>query len=219
VELTAGTATHVGRVRETNEDALHAGRALFAVADGLGGHAAGEVASAIAARAVADLDESALGEDDEAVLVALRDAVLRASAEVHTQASEPGQEGMGTTLTVGAVRDGGLLVAHVGDTRVHLVRGGRSTQVTTDHATGPHTLTRVVGLAPGVEVDTYGPIRLEPGDVLLLATDGVAAVVGTDELHGLVAGRPPQDAADGLVAEVLDRGAPDNVAVVVVAVS
>lgn len=220
MRIDAAAATHVGRVRDSNEDAVHVGQAVWAVADGLGGHAAGEVASSIAASAVADLDEATLGRGPEAALSALGAAVRRANRAVYDEARrQPAYAGMGTTLTVAAVHDGSLFVAHVGDSRAYLLRDGRPRRLTTDHATGQFTLTRVVGLEPDIPVDTHGPEALAAGDRVLLCSDGLTAVVADDELAGLVAERRAEEAADDLVRLTLDRGAPDNVAVVVLAVS
>jgi PPM family protein phosphatase len=220
MEMTAATATDVGHVRETNEDSAHVGRSLYAVADGLGGHAAGEVASRIAVETVAELEGTVSGADPADRSAALADVIRRANRAVHDAARrDPARHGMGTTLTAATVEQGALLLAHVGDSRAYLLRDGQARQLTTDHATGPFTLTRVVGLDPDVDVDTYDPVPLQPGDLVLLCTDGLTAVVGDDELAGLVEGRGAQDAADALVGETLRRGAPDNVAVVVLVIS
>ncbi|MGH3666369.1 MAG: PP2C family protein-serine/threonine phosphatase [Egibacteraceae bacterium] len=219
MEVHAAAATHVGHVRDSNEDSVHAGEAVYAVADGLGGHAAGEVASAIAVATVAGLDEGGLGHDQEEARSALVEAVRQANRAVHHDARRnAAHEGMGTTLTVAAVHNGSLLIAHVGDSRAYLLRQGRARQLTTDHATGPFTLTRVVGLEPEVAVDSYNPVPLQDGDAVLLCSDGLTAVVTDDELAGLLRDRRPREAADVLVKETLARGAPDNVAVVVLAV-
>lgn len=216
MEITAATATHVGHVRDTNEDSVHLGRGVHAVADGLGGHVAGEVASGIAVEVVAELEQTVLAATADDRPRMLAEVVRRANAAVYDAArSNPRRRGMGTTLTVAAMQEGGVLLGHVGDSRAYLLREGGVRQLTVDHATGPYTLTRVVGSEREVEVDTYGPVSLEPGDVVLLCTDGLTAVVDDDELPGIVGERGAQAAADALVEATLQRGAPDNVAVVV----
>jgi PPM family protein phosphatase len=216
LQVTAAAATHVGHVRDNNEDALHVGTGFHAVADGMGGHAAGEVASALAIAAIADLDDAGVeGSAEEAGRV-LAEAVREVNRAVHRDAeTTSAHAGMGTTLTAAAVREEQLVLAHVGDSRAYLVRDGAATQLTVDHAIGPYTLTRVIGPDPEVEVDAVGPLPLRAGDVVVLCSDGLTAVVATEELPALVADADAQQAADALVAATLERGAPDNVAVVV----
>lgn len=219
MDIDTAAATHVGLVRDTNEDAVHIGTAVFAVADGMGGHVAGEVASGLAVQAVASADEASLPADPQEAGPALAELVRRANRAVHDDARrDPDHRGMGTTLTTAAVTGEALVVAHVGDSRAYLVRDGRAEQLTRDHATGPYTLTRVVGLEPEVEVDVVGPVPLRAGDAVLLCSDGLPAVVGDDDLPALVAAPDAESAAQALVQATLDRGAPDNVAVVVLAV-
>lgn len=217
MQVLAAAATHTGLVREHNEDALHHGRTVHAVADGLGGHAAGEVASAMAIETIARLDEQGLGHDVDEVRQALVDAVELANRRIHDDSvRHADRAGMGTTLTVAAVHEGALLLAHVGDSRAYLVRDGETEQVTDDHAIGG-LITEAVGTAPEVTVDTYGPTPLRPGDRMVLCSDGLTAVVADHELSALATAGDPQAAADALVDETLRRGAPDNVAVVVIA--
>lgn len=220
MEIEAASATHVGLVRGNNEDSLHRGRWCFAVADGLGGHAGGEVASAIAVEELAALERAEPPGSPEEVSEALRSAVRRASRAVFEAARrDPGLQGMGTTLTAAGRCGNSLCVAHVGDSRAYLLRAGRLVQLTSDHAVGPYTLTRVVGLDPDVEVDTPEPVALEPGDRLLLCTDGLTAVLDGAPLAAALAGGSAQQAADALVRLALEGGGPDNVAVVVLAVT
>jgi len=221
MEIHAAAATDIGHVRTTNEDAMFVGTSVFAVADGLGGHPAGEVASAIAVEAIARAAEAHglgdAGSDD--ARSALAEMVKEANRAVYDDArSTPAHYGMGTTLTVAAVHEGSLLMAHVGDSRVYLLRDGHPLQLTTDHASSQFILTRVVGLEPEVDVDTYDPVPLQTGDTVLLCTDGLTAVVPDDELASIAGGGGPREAAHALVRETLARGAPDNVAVVVLAV-
>src|SRR5688500_8830444 len=134
MRISAHAATDVGRVREGNEDSLYAGTAVFAVADGMGGHQAGEVASEAALGPIGALDGREFRASD-AAQDALVDAVVDANRTVVDQAlADPSLRGMGTTLTAVLVRDNHLHIAHVGDSRAYLLRGARDmTQLTTDH--------------------------------------------------------------------------------------
>ena len=211
-----GAATDVGLVREANEDALlvlpEAG--VVAVADGLGGHAAGEVASELAVEALrASLAEAAAVPEDE-VPGLLADAVQGAHRAVVDDAErDRSRRGMGTTLVVAHVRPGRLWVAHVGDSRAYLSDGGGLSPLTSDHGAGG-MLTQALGLgdvAPDVvEVETAA------GERLLLCTDGLTGTTEPDEIARLVAAGSPQEACDALVRAALQGGGHDNVTVVVV---
>jgi len=206
--------TEVGHVRSRNEDALLARpeRGVLAVADGLGGHPAGDVASLTA---LASVDESGLSagssEDDlRAAAAAAHEAVL-AAAE-----AEPGRTGMGTTLVLATVSDAGALVLHVGDSRAYqLDADGGLTGITRDH--GMHGyLTQALGLDRAVEPDV-AEVACPPGSRLLLCTDGLTNMVDDADLAGLLGRGSAQDACDALVEAALDAGGIDNVTVVVVA--
>jgi serine/threonine protein phosphatase PrpC len=228
-------ASDVGRVRARNEDAWlwrHLGAAeLLAVADGLGGHQAGDVASRLALQALAE----ALGDAGPGALRRQRlEAAFHRANEAVWQAAQrrPDWSGMGTTLTAALVEAGELTVAHVGDSRAYLWRGGGLRQLTSDHSLvralvergalseeeaerlpERHILTRAVGTAPEVEVDVV-ELRLEPGDRLLLATDGLTAALSLEQVVELLAqggDRPAQR----LVEAANRGGAPDNVTVLV----
>jgi len=234
-DFTSGWATHVGRVRRDNEDACYVGRRVWAVADGMGGHAAGEVASALAVDAMAELDAA------DGVLT--RDAVVEAVQRANDHLLEHGgrqreARGMGTTLTgVALVEQDGeerLCVFNVGDSRVYRLSAGHLGQVTTDHsevaelvAAGlispsrarTHPLRNVVTRCLGGEhrplVDTWLTLP-RPGVRLLLCSDGL-----NGELPDLTIARllqeplAPQAAADALVEAALEAGGGDNVTVVV----
>lgn len=228
-------ASDVGRVRARNEDAWlwrRLGAAeLLAVADGLGGHQAGDVASRLALEALAE----ALGDAGPGALRRQRlEAAFHRANEAVWQAAQrrPDWSGMGTTLTAALVEAGELTVAHVGDSRAYLWRGGSLRQLTSDHSLvralvergalseeeaerlpERHILTRAVGTAPEVEVDVV-ELRLEPGDRLLLATDGLTAALSLEQVVELLAqggDRPAQR----LVEAANRGGAPDNVTVLV----
>ncbi|MFM7551940.1 MAG: Stp1/IreP family PP2C-type Ser/Thr phosphatase, partial [Actinomycetota bacterium] len=222
-----GACTDVGRLRQSNEDALVLADPVFAVADGMGGARAGEVASAMA---VAALYGFAGGADG--LVAALEDVNDR----IHAAAQADGSlAGMGTTATAALVTRDELVIAHVGDSRAYLLRDGRLRQVTDDHSLvaelirrGALTpaeaerhpqrsvITRALGAEPDVEVDV---VRLVPqaGDVLLLCSDGLTGMVGDGEI-GRIVGEPgplPERARE-LVQAANGAGGEDNVTVVLV---
>lgn len=237
--------TDQGRVRARNEDALllRPDRGLFAVADGMGGHAGGDVASRIA---VDVLDERLVAAgretDDDRLAAAIRDAhdaILRAAR------AETALAGMGTTLTALIVRaDGTALLGHVGDSRAYLVRDGALEQITRDQTwvqeqvdagrltpaqARVHPFSAVITCALGIEDRALDIQLLHPavrsGDVLLLCSDGLTARLDDDDLGALL-GDPArrgladraglEDAARALVDAANDAGGPDNVTVALV---
>lgn len=222
-----GACTDVGRLRQSNEDALVLADPVFAVADGMGGARAGEVASAMAVAALYGL---AGGADD--LVGALEDVNARIHAAAQADAS---LTGMGTTATAALITRDELVIAHVGDSRAYLLRDGRLRQVTEDHSLvaelirrGALTpaeaerhpqrsvITRALGAEPGVEVDV---VRLVPqaGDVLLLCSDGLTGMVGDGEIGRIVGGPGtlPERARE-LVRAANGAGGEDNVTVVLV---
>ncbi len=236
--LVAAGATDVGRVRAGNEDQLLIAEPLFAVADGMGGHAAGEVASAAAMEALLVAFD---GNPSNAGLV---DAVRDANRAVWEQSRESSElRGMGTTMTAVALIGEGdeeevLAIAHVGDSRAYLLRDGELTQVTEDHsvpeelrragrlspeeaATDPrrHVLTRVLGVDSEVEVDTSQLVPYR-GDRLLLASDGLFGELSDEEIAAILRRRSePERVAQQLVAMAKDAGGADNITVVVIDVT
>jgi len=225
----------VGRVRPGNEDALLLGSTVFAVADGMGGHRAGEVASAAALEPLGLLDGRPF-RDPARAIAALTEAVVAANADVVLRSrTDPDLEGMGTTLTAVLVEGSDAHLVHVGDSRAYLARDGRLTQLTADHtlvqalidegrlrpdqvATHPHrsVITRAVGVAAEVEVDGLH-VRLEDGDVLLLCSDGLTGVVDDATITRLLAEHGPRDAVDALIDAANAAGGPDNITVLTVA--
>ncbi len=241
-----GTATDVGLVRERNEDAclarpLEPGSALpgivLAVADGMGGHRAGEVASALSLQALLEALRPALAAPGAGRAAILERAVAAANRQVWALANAtPDLEGMGTTLVCAVVdSDGEATIANVGDSRAYLVAGASARLLTVDHslvgellragrisAQEAHThpyrqvLSRALGVQPDVAVDTFGGVLLSPGDSLVLCSDGLSAYLEPAELASLVrASLGAQDTADRLVALALRRGGHDNATVVV----
>jgi protein phosphatase len=233
VRLVVGAATDVGRVREGNEDAYLVDDAmgLFAVADGMGGHRAGEVASATALEAL----RAAINSGRP-----LRESIEDANDAVFTKSlSDTSLRGMGTTLTAGTLVTGGtVLVGHVGDSRAYLMHEGELRQVTVDHslveelvregrltsdeaAVHPQRsiITRALGVDSSVEVDVYS-VELVPGDRLLFCSDGLTGMVQFDAIAAtLRREEDPTRAATQLVDEANAAGGEDNITVVVVAVT
>jgi len=240
--LIIGTSTHPGKQRETNEDsfcvltggAAPAGaNAVLAVADGMGGHAAGEVASRLAVLRLAEELTSArvhttAAWSAEHVAALLEGAVRDANDFVHCAAESQGRRGMGTTLTAVLVAGLSAIVAHVGDSRAYLLRDGELSRLTEDHswvaeqvATGILTreqaaqhprrnvITRAIGASREVRVD-MAVVELRVGDRLLISTDGVHGVVPEEELRTIVGDNLPQQASDRLIERANELGGPDN---------
>lgn len=222
--------SHVGRVRSGNEDSGYAGPRLLVIADGMGGHAAGEVASAAAVQALRPLDNASVDEPR----AELRAAIEAANEHLRTLVAEdPGREGMGTTLTALLWRGTGFTLAHIGDSRAYALRGGELTQISHDH-TFVQTLVdegrisadeaeshpqrnlilRSVSGHARLEVDV-DDIEAQAGDRLLLCSDGLSGVVGVDELARILGDGDVGTVADRLIQAALDGGAPDNVTCVV----
>jgi protein phosphatase len=234
-ELRAGSATDVGRVRANNQDELLVATPLFAVADGMGGAAAGEVASATAIPALRDAFAGA-GESTPEHLLQAAQAANRA---VWDQAeANPEMRGMGTTLVALAqVGDGQLAAINIGDSRLYQLHEGELRQVTSDHnlvaelvAEGRlskedaefhprrNIMTRALGVEPEVPVDEF-LLDASPGDRLLLCSDGLFRELSDDQIASLLLRlADPEEAADELVQEAKRKGGNDNITVVVVAV-
>jgi protein phosphatase len=233
--LRAGTATDVGRVRNTNQDRLIAEDNLFAVADGMGGHVGGEVAAGLAVEALV-----AAFQQDESVS-GLRHAVAVANGAVWNRSQHDDDlRGMGTTLTAAALTVGSdgrdvLGLANVGDSRAYLMSGGRVAQITADHSLAEekvrqgelteaqaavhphrHILTRALGVTPDVDVDLW-EVHVQTGDRLLLCSDGLSNELDTPTIGRLLSSnRDPRRAARALVKAANDHGGGDNITVVVV---
>lgn len=229
MRIAAGAFSDVGRVREVNEDAhlVDDRLALFAIADGMGGHQGGEVASWTAIEA---LRAAVAGGQP------INDAVQQANAAVLERAAgDPALEGMGTTMTAAVVAGGRrLLLGHVGDSRAYLWRDGELSRLTEDHSlveelvregrltreqaeTHPQKaiVTRALGVDSAIDVDVYS-VEVEPGDRVLLCSDGLTDMVRERDIERLLAGEPdPQRAAERLVDEANEAGGVDNVTVVV----
>ena len=223
--------TDVGRVRARNEDsvAVDAGLGLLVVADGMGGHNAGDVASRMAIEGVLGAMRSSGGDDDGRLPSALR----HANGSIYAAAGEDyDRSGMGTTVVAAWLRPGRLVVAHVGDSRLYRLRGGALDVLTRDHtqvqdlvdrgiltpaqaraSTRRNYLSRALGTFPEVEVDCASH-RPEPGDVYLLCSDGLTNMVEDQDIVAIIGGAASLGmAADLLVARANDHGGRDNISV------
>jgi protein phosphatase len=263
LEVEVGGRTHRGLVRPINEDNFHVvrfgrylrtvlsslpeGQALeeeappghgFAVADGMGGHAAGQVASRMAIAALVEValqtPDWILGREDELLERVMERTALRFQqvdeAVREESLSRPGLRTMGTTLSVALSLSDALIVAHVGDSRTYLFRGGELRRLTRDHTMGQqladrypaaatklrHVLTRYIGgCQPAFEPDV-ARYRLADGDRLLLCTDGLTNMVGDSSIaRELGRGTSSDDVCRALIELALDAGGRDNVTVVV----
>jgi len=222
----------VGLLREGNEDSAYAGPHLLAVADGMGGHAAGEVASAATITTIAPLDIADPGPD---LVSALADAVATANLRLQELiVSDPAIEGMGTTLTALLWSDGYAALCHIGDSRAYLLRDGQFIQITHDHtlvqslvdegkiteddvATHPHRslLLRALDGRTIAEPDLV-PLETYPGDRYLLCSDGLSGVVTEQTLHQTLSSvADPDKAALRLVELAIKGGGPDNITCIV----
>ena len=206
--------TEVGHVRSRNEDALLVAgeERLVAVCDGLGGHPAGDLASAAAVESLRVSAAKAAASEDGlvAAIHAAHEAVCAVAAE------DAARTGMATTVVVATLGEGTARVAHVGDSRAYLLAtDGRLHQVTHDHGMGGY-ITQALGLDRGVDPDVTD-LQTPPGTRLLLCSDGLSNMLDAASIGTLLGSGDAQAACDGLVEAALDRGGIDNVTVVVVA--
>ena len=238
--MQAGGASDVGVSRKANEDAFVIDRELgfVAVADGMGGHAAGEVASEMAVEMVshelADLNELEAPDAHERVARALRDANRAVYERTRT---ERDKLGMGSTVSALLLSESRFLVGHVGDSRIYLVRDGEMRQLTKDHSLvqeqvdaglltpeqarrhpQSNVITRCIGMADDIEPDVFdGESRI--GDGFLLASDGLTGMVDDRRIQQLLLSRAkPERIVDALIQEANVNGGNDNITAVVVRV-
>jgi serine/threonine protein phosphatase PrpC len=243
----ATSQTDIGRVREVNEDNLLAfvpedrgvledKGALFVVADGLGGHALGEVASQIAVDTVRSVYYH-VAHDDPAWL--LKHALERANAEVYQRSQQEmlaGNKEMGTTCLAAVLREKIAYIANVGDGRTYLIRAGQIEQVTRDHSwvaeqvlAGALTeeearahekrniITRCMGIHAEVEVDIFEEV-LQEGDTLLLCTDGLSSLLQKEEMLRIIEQYGPQECVPHLIERANELGGFDNITAIVTTV-
>jgi len=240
-----GAKTDLGRVRDNNEDkfdffepedpaVLATKGCFYAVADGMGGHSAGQIACEMALKTVIEAYYSSPSADVEG---GLRRAVEQANGLIwDTAQAIPDRQGMGTTLTAIVVREDRLTLAQVGDSRAYLLRDGAITQLTEDHSwvaeqvrLGTMTLaeaqispfrniiTRSIGTAAAVETDVFTH-EMRVGDTLLLCSDGLSGHLEPDELQAVVQAHSPSAAALALIEAANERGGRDNITAVVLSV-
>lgn len=238
VGLKVGSLTDVGRVREINQDCLTADpeRGLFVVADGMGGHLAGEKASMSAVETIgALLTSEALDAALAGDLEALLQDVIQAANRIIVQASmqDASMRGMGTTATLAVTTETGVYLGHIGDSRAYLLTPDAIEQVTEDHSVVAQLLraraitpqeaqrhpyrnviTKCLGMQMEVEADTR-LISWNPGDRLLLCSDGLSGLVLDEEMLAVVNEcSDPQEACERLVAMANERGGFDNITVI-----
>jgi protein phosphatase len=202
---------------------------LFLVADGMGGHRSGEIASR---RAVDHVIRAYMHDPAPDVAASLHRAIRSANASLYETATrEQAGTRWGTTLVAAVVRGDELWVANVGDSRAYLLRDRQLQQLSRDHSwggeaaaglgenwIGRHVITRALGSRPQVEVDVYPPLALRPGDRIVLCTDGLTGPLDEATIGEIARRHPPQTAAEQLVRAANERDAPDNVSVIVVAI-
>lgn len=243
--VTLGTLSHIGKRRYSNQDSFCALAgsdappgfdALLAVADGMGGHKAGEVASEMAIQSlIKELSrEDATVRTRNDILSTLKRAIDELNTEIHMAAALPKTRGMGTTLTAAVIAGSTLTIGNVGDSRGYLLRDGRIRQLTQDHSwvadqvakgimtsreaeTHPkrNILTRAIGVDPSVDVDSVA-LEIKKGDLLLICSDGVHSPIRNDELVNILTGSDdPQSSCREIINLANAKGGNDNITVVV----
>jgi protein phosphatase len=235
MNVAVGAKSDVGQVREANEDSYLVDEPLFVVADGMGGHIAGDVASSTAVSVISGNAATATAEN----LETLAELVRSANKAIWEKAGEdPNLRGMGTTCTLMLVDNSRAHFAHVGDSRAYLMRGGELSQITEDHTlvermvkegrlkpeeaeSHPQRsiITRALGVDSDVEVDLMS-LDLQPGDRIVLNSDGLSSMISDEAIAGpLREETDPQVASERLVELANQAGGEDNVTVVIVDVT
>ncbi len=245
LRLDVAQLTDVGRKREHNEDnmayvipkdpqVMTKKGALFIVADGMGGHAAGEVASEIAVDTVSN---TYYQDDSEDVAASLLQAIKRANALIHQRAAENMlRSGMGTTCVAAVLRGNMAYIANVGDSRAYFMRNGQVKQVSQDHSwvaeqvraglltddqarthAQRNVITRCLGTQADVDIDIFTE-ELREGDALVLCTDGLSGLVSDDEIRRTVEQYVPQESVYHLIEQANNNGGPDNITAIVLRV-
>ena len=228
-------ASDTGRKRRRNEDSYVIAPPLFAVADGMGGAQAGEIASRLAAAALEDSDPGSLSGEERVTSL-----IQEANRRVYERSNEdPSASGMGTTITVALVEDSGVTIGHVGDSRAYRYREGSIEQITEDHSLvnelmksgklSPEeaemhpqrsVITRVLGTDPNVDVDSF-TLETQEGDVFLLCSDGLTTMVDDDDiLHVIEKHHDDLDRATKSLVSAANRGGgEDNITVIAFTIS
>ena len=231
--MLVGSATHIGKIRDKNEDALFVGDNIYAVADGMGGHNAGEIASNIAVDFVKEL----LEEGDLPMPKRIEECFSKANNKMLKEACAE-KSGMGTTLTLAVVCDDNIIIGHIGDSRAYLVTADEIKRLTIDHSVSGelfrsgfiseaeakvhpqrNALTRSLGDMEEIKVDLT-EISLNLGEYLVLCTDGLHSKVDDSEIKDVVfAQSTPQKACDELIKLANKRGGHDNITCIIVKLS
>ena len=242
VQLSVAAGTDVGRIRAGNEDSLFADadqeRGLFIVADGMGGHAAGEVASEMAVQIVSRDLTSVRNISGTIPPERMREALMAANRAIYERTlQEPDKQGMGTTASCLIVGQGRWVIGHIGDSRIYLLRNGTLRQLTTDHSyvqeqvdagfltpeqaryhPYSNVITRCVGANAAVVADVLSG-DLQDGDLYLLASDGLTGMLEDPQLKKILESRQtPGRMVDALITEANRRGGLDNITAIVVQV-
>ena len=243
VRLLHAARTDVGMIRSGNEDNFSVDasgdRGLFIVADGMGGHAAGEVASEMAVQTVERELAGVRDLDDRASADRMKEALKKANRTIHDRTiTEVDKQGMGTTASVLLLSATRYLIGQVGDSRVYMLRDGALQQITKDHSyvqeqvdagfltpeqaryhPYSNVITRCVGASPEVEPDLYeGEVRV--GDLFLVASDGLTGMVDDRRLQMLLMSRAePERKVHSLISEANGRGGLDNITAIVVQIT
>lgn len=234
--MRAVALTDIGKVREQNQDRylIDINRGLFAVCDGMGGHKSGDVAAQMAVDTLAAEFFPGEGETQQAALIRI---ILAANNRIFLKSRQVEEcSNMGTTITVALIQGLDLFTASVGDSSLFIIRSNHIEKVTTDHTlaeklyqegflgkrelSGPysHVLTRALGVEETVEVDCYTR-RLEPGDFVFLASDGLTSLIGSEEIkETILQGQEMRPALEKLLEIALARGGHDNITMVLILV-
>ena len=235
--------TDKGMHRELNEDCFNiiSGNsevpAVFVIADGMGGHNSGEIASKAAVDYISDALSGLPGRlaSDNGIIDEMKKLIAETNSYVYEKSLEmPENNGMGTTMTVAAAVGGIMYIGHIGDSRLYLIRDGNIKLLTTDHSyieemvrngsmtreeakshPRKHVITRALGCTAEVEADTYS-CSMEAGDTYLLCTDGLTNMLGEDDIMELASGNSPDTACEKLVKRANDNGGEDNITVIVI---
>ncbi|MEN9731340.1 MAG: hypothetical protein RL488_650 [Actinomycetota bacterium] len=234
-KLVSAAASHVGRVRSSNQDSGYSGYQLFFVADGMGGHAGGEFASALSSQRIAQIDANYATPDDAGA--AMLNVILEANQTLNdTVANHPELSGMGTTFSGMLFVDEQAMIGHIGDSRIYLYRDGALRQITKDHTfvqrlvdlgritpeealvhPRRNVIMRVLGDTNEVPQLDAEVLDVKPGDRWLLCSDGLCGYV-SDEIveRNLGSSESAEEITEVLIGEALEAGAPDNVTIVIV---
>ena len=228
-----GAKTDKGLIRENNEDAFYvdAKKGIFIVADGMGGHSAGEVASQMAVEEI----KKYLNTEENKFSQILKQAIIEANKAIYEKAEEdPNLEGMGTTIVVAIVNNKNLHIAHVGDSRAYILTKEGLKQITEDHSlinewvkegkitldeARFHPMRNVITRALGVEKEVEVEINTIPyqGEPILLCTDGLTDMLEDKEIEEIIKNNPdPEQACEALIKEANEKGGKDNVTVILI---